>query len=770
MLELKGKYCKDCKVFNDDVEEEALSTIYGILDTKEFNGSKIRIMPDCLPINSEILTENGFKFIKDLNEDDKVANFNKETKKISFHKPINIINRPMRENEKIFSFVNKRGYSFEATENHRMALKNNMGEKAKNIESFFMKEHYFNGNGLENPTLKYSDNEIRLICWIVGDGYIHTTFNPKTNSYQIRFGLKKERKINRIIQLLTEENMIFSINKTDKQVSIIVNVDSSKKYIDYVTLNKKFPKDFIFLSKEQSDVFFNELIQVDGDYTNHIKYHNYRINSTDEETINLISAIASINYGLSTITKRKVNSSFKSDTEIFYISLVNEEKLNYSRGGIHNSQFNRIENSQYNDNVVCVETNTGFFIARQNGMTFITGNCHQGKGIVIGFSAPITDAVCPSHVGVDIGCTITTYITDADINKEEFPLIEHRVKKEVPFGFSINEKRVFDMKEFFKFMKKEYNRARASWPEMINDVDLTEKGISNMLNRLGMDEGMFYKSLMSVGSGNHFIEFGDYNGKYAFTVHCGSRNFGVKVCKFWEKIASSNQVDNKILKDGIEHIKKTAKDRRDIPNMIKALKEDLESKTCSNGYVMGDNLKGYLTDMVIAQAYAKFNHYLIGKKIEEILKKINRAKVVEVVQSTHNYIDISGDHMIRKGAIRAYKDEKMVVPFNMRDGLAICVGKSNEDWNCSCAHGAGRKMSRSKAKENLTMEEFESEMSSVYSTSVCKNTIDESPMAYKDSKEIAELITDTCDIIALVRPIINIKATDDTSVETLYGK
>ena len=91
MIELKGKYGKDCKVFNNDIEEEAISTIYKILNTKEFENSKVRIMPDCLPINSEILTENGFKFIKDLNEDDKVANFNKETKKISFHKPINII-------------------------------------------------------------------------------------------------------------------------------------------------------------------------------------------------------------------------------------------------------------------------------------------------------------------------------------------------------------------------------------------------------------------------------------------------------------------------------------------------------------------------------------------------------------------------------------------------------------------------------------------------------------------------------------------------------
>ena len=295
---------------------------------------------------------------------------------------------------------------------------------------------------------------------------------------------------------------------------------------------------------------------------------------------------------------------------------------------------------------------------------------------------------------------------------------------------------------------------------MIGDRDISENGISKMLNRLHMDEGMFYKSLMSVGGGNHFIEFGNYNGKYAYTVHCGSRNFGVKVCNYWEKIASSNQIDNKRFKEGIEYIRKTTPNHSEIPMKIEALKEELSKNVCSNGYLTSDNLKGYLSDMVIAQAYAKYNHYLIGKRIESILKDINRASVVEIIQSTHNYIDILGDHMIRKGSIRAYKNEKMVVPFNMRDGLAICIGKSNEDWNCSCAHGAGRKMSRSKAKENLSMDEYKDEMKNIYSTSVCKNTIDESPMAYKDTDTIVDLISETCDIIAMVKPIISIKSTD----------
>ena len=168
---------------------------------------------------------------------------------------------------------------------------------------------------------------------------------------------------------------------------------------------------------------------------------------------------------------------------------------------------------------------------------------------------------------------------------------------------------------------------------------------------------------------------------------------------------------------------------------------------------------GYLTDMVIAQAYAKYNHKLICDIISNILRTINGAKVIETIQSIHNYVSFD-DKMIRKSAIRSYKDEKMVIPFNMRDGLAICVGKSNEDWNCSAPHGAGRRMSRAKAKSELTMEEFAETMKDVYSTSICKGTLDESPMAYKDTNTIINAISDTCYILYMIKPIINIKSTD----------
>ena len=172
-------------------------------------------------------------------------------------------------------------------------------------------------------------------------------------------------------------------------------------------------------------------------------------------------------------------------------------------------------------------------------------------------------------------------------------------------------------------------------------------------------------------------------------------------------------------------------------------------------------MKGYFCDMYVARCYAMFNHIVIHRVIDSMVAKYG-CKVVEEIVSVHNYIDFSEKTpIIRKGAIRSYEGEKMLVPFNMRDGVAICEGKSNADWLNSCSHGAGRRMSRSKAKENITMDEFKTSMEGIYSTSVCKGTIDESPMAYKDTNEIANLIVDTCVIKYMMKPRINIKATDE---------
>ena len=391
----------------------------------------------------------------------------------------------------------------------------------------------------------------------------------------------------------------------------------------------------------------------------------------------------------------------------------------------------------------------------------IMPDTHAGKGIVIGFSCPITEGVAPAHVGCDIGCSMTTIQLSGLIPEDKYEWFEHKVKTLVPTGFNLNDgalKRE-DEKMFYAFLTKEYNKARSAWPDMIPEVGrIDEKYITSLLNRVGMDASVFYKSLGTLGGGNHFMEYGTCGDKGFFTVHCGSRNFGLKVFNYWNKISNASKVSKDTLKEISAQVKiDYPNDRTSWKKLIDERVEDLR-KHKANGYVYGEDLKGYLSDMVIAQAYAAFNHEMIIKKIESILIKANLS-VVEKIFTTHNYIDFT-DHIIRKGAINAAEGNLLIIPFNMRDGIAICRGKGNEDWNCTAPHGAGRIMSRSKAKKLISLDEFKDSMKGIYSTSICSGTLDESPMVYKDMNEIVELIKPTVDILYFIKPRINIKATD----------
>lgn len=248
--------------------------------------------------------------------------------------------------------------------------------------------------------------------------------------------------------------------------------------------------------------------------------------------------------------------------------------------------------------------------------------------------------------------------------------------------------------------------------------------VSDFCRRIKLQEAIFYKSLGTLGGGNHFIEYGedDKTQEGWLTIHCGSRNVGVKVANHWHNIAQN-------------------------PKRAQFI-----------GYLWGDALNGYLSDMIVAQAYALYNHQIIRDRIFAILKKLCKAKCVESLFTTHNYISVCEDYpMLRKGAVEAAEGERFCLPFNMRDGIAICVGKGNADWNCSAPHGAGRAMLRNAAKKNIGMDDFEMSMSGIFSTSVCPGTLDESPQAYKSMEEILRLIEPTAEVITMVKPRINIK-------------
>ena len=362
----------------------------------------------------------------------------------------------------------------------------------------------------------------------------------------------------------------------------------------------------------------------------------------------------------------------------------------------------------------------------------IMPDVHAGKDIVVGFTVPFTDHVNPDHVGGDIGCSVSTAITDLPINEADYPAIEKTIRENVKFGMTIHEKSVYDVKQLYKHLQTRLGEARQQWPEMVNNMDVTEKGITAFLKRIDMSEHMFYHSIGTVGGGNHFVEVGvTPEGNYAFTAHCGSRNLGQKVWKYW-KLEACKLADS------------------------------------AKGYLTGEAMRGYITDMVISQAYAEYNHMVIDRLVMEAIISCSgkKADITEQIYTTHNYIDF-GMKMLRKGAVAAPEGKKLVIPFNMRDGLIIARGKGNDDWNQSAPHGAGRLLSRADAKELIALDEYRESMKGIYSTSVGTGTIDESPMAYKDPKEILRLIEDTVEVEYFIRPVINLKATNsyDSSVE-----
>lgn len=363
----------------------------------------------------------------------------------------------------------------------------------------------------------------------------------------------------------------------------------------------------------------------------------------------------------------------------------------------------------------------------------IMPDVHAGKDIVVGFTVPFTDHVNPDHVGGDIGCSVSTAITDLPVNEADYPAIEKTIRENVKFGMTIHEKSVYDVKQLYKHLQTRLGEARQQWPAMVSNMDVTEKGITAFLKRIDMSEHMFYHSIGTVGGGNHFVEVGvTPEGNYAFTAHCGSRNLGQKVWKYW-KLEACKLADS------------------------------------AKGYLTGEAMRGYITDMVISQAYAEYNHMVIDRLVMEAIVSCSgkKASITELIYTTHNYIDF-GMKMLRKGAVAAPEGKKLVIPFNMHDGLIICRGKGNEDWNQSAPHGAGRLMSRAAAKELIDLDEYKEAMKGIYSTSVGTGTIDESPMAYKDPKEILQLIADTVEVEYFIKPVINLKATNsyDSSVET----
>lgn len=368
----------------------------------------------------------------------------------------------------------------------------------------------------------------------------------------------------------------------------------------------------------------------------------------------------------------------------------------------------------------------------------IMPDVHAGKGCVIGFTGDLGDKVIPNIVGVDIGCgMLCVGLGNIDLNLER---LDEVIRKYVPSGFNVHNERKY------KFIELEQLKCYRE----LKDTKRLERSIG------------------TLGGGNHFIEvdIDEDNNKY-LVIHTGSRNLGKQVAEYYQELA--NQLCNyniREYKEKQQEIIKTYKElgrKQEIQSALEELKKEYQvnkNKIPKDlAYLEGKYREDYLHDMKICQEFATLNRDSIAR---EILFNYFTKELIPVCtkfETIHNYISFE-DNIVRKGAISAREGEKVLIPMNMRDGCIIAIGKGNDDWNQSAPHGAGRIMTRMKAKETFKLDEFKDSMKGIYTTSVNENTIDEAPFVYKPMQEIIDCISDTVNIIKIIKPIYNFKAGD----------
>ncbi len=325
----------------------------------------------------------------------------------------------------------------------------------------------------------------------------------------------------------------------------------------------------------------------------------------------------------------------------------------------------------------------------------IMPDAHAGAGCTIGTTMTIEDKVVPNLVGVDIGCGMETVVLkEKEVDLRKLDTVIHTG---IPASFEI---------------RKKPHR-------LLAEINLNSLKAAKAVNLQRAE-----LSIGTLGGGNHFIEMGrGQDGRLYLVVHSGSRNPGKQIADYYQKAAAADLA------------KKHVKIERSL------------------AYVEGQLYRDYLHDMEMMQKYADLNRKAI---VEEIIRKMEFTEI-DRFTTIHNYIDLKS-RILRKGAVSAKKDERLLIPLNMRDGSLICKGKGNPDWNCSAPHGAGRILSRRAAKENLSLNEFKSSMEGIYTTTINRMTLDEAPSAYKPMEEIIRHIGDTVEILAIIKPIYNFKA------------
>ena len=362
----------------------------------------------------------------------------------------------------------------------------------------------------------------------------------------------------------------------------------------------------------------------------------------------------------------------------------------------------------------------------------IMPDVHAGAGCTIGTTMTVLDKVCPNIVGVDIGCGMyTVRLADRELDFERIDEAVHSI----PSGMNVRESKA-----------EEFGLKDLRCYEALKDIPRLEC------------------SLGTLGGGNHFIEIDRTSGgEYCLVIHSGSRNLGKQVADHYQRMAVGRFSDKSRILQERMNVVRTYKEQGRETEISEALKQlmlgygsmsvSVPEALC---WLEGAGLQDYLHDVGICQRFARRSREIMA---ETILRKTGMT-ASESFHTIHNYID-TDEMILRKGAIAAHKGEKVLIPINMRDGSVIAVGKGNPEWNFSAPHGAGRIMSRSRAKDSIDLEEYRKAMEGIYSTSVNESTLDEAPMAYKSLEDIIDVIGDSVDIIEIMKPVYNFKAGDE---------
>lgn len=357
----------------------------------------------------------------------------------------------------------------------------------------------------------------------------------------------------------------------------------------------------------------------------------------------------------------------------------------------------------------------------------IMPDVHAGKGCTIGTTMTVVDKAVPNIVGVDIGCGMyTVNLGKGDIDFEKLDEAAHFI----PSGMNV-------------------------WEGRQERFDLTALRCYRSLR----DTKRLERSLGTLGGGNHFIEVDRAeDGTNYLVIHSGSRNLGKQVAEIYQQLAIDLNKGKETYfeeRDAIIREYKAAGRRKEIQAALEAISWNRREATMPEDlcFLYGSYLEDYLADVEICQTFAKRNR----EKIAEVLLDRTGMSGVTFFHTIHNYIDTE-EMILRKGAIAAHEGEKVLIPINMRDGSVLAIGKGNPEWNYSAPHGAGRIMSRKKAKENLNLDDYKHEMEGIYTTSVNAATLDEAPMAYKSLEDIIDVIKESVTVIDVMKPIYNFKA------------